>query len=286
MAVTFTNPLEVVKTKMQLQGELNLVSDRYKGIGDAFTRIARQEGIRGLQRGLISAYMTQFVMNGTRLGSYENIKESIGKLTGTSGQYSAWKNVVSGATAGCLAAALANPFEMTKTRFQAMGTSAKLAQQYEYTSVFGAFASIVKTEGIAGLWRGVSATVLRTGVGSAVQLSTFDGFKLLFIDAGVAQKDSTMLHLLSSFCSGLLVTIVMNPLDVVRTRLWNQKIVANHSGALYTGPIDCILKTVKSEGVFALYKGFLPHYFRLGPHTTLTLVSWSYLKKISNRNRD
>lgn len=51
-AVTFTNPWEVIKTRLQLQGELvkKTGSTRlvYKGIGHAFKKIARQEGLRGL----------------------------------------------------------------------------------------------------------------------------------------------------------------------------------------------------------------------------------------------
>ncbi len=54
---------------------------------------------------------------------------------------------------------------------------------------------------------------------------------------------------------GLLVTIAMNPADVISTRLYNQPVV-NGKGQLYTGLIDCIAKTVKTEGMRGLYKGF------------------------------
>lgn len=49
------------------------------------------------------------------------------------------------------------------------------------------------------------------------------------------------------------------------SRLYNQ------NGNLYSGVIDCLTKTVRSEGFFALYKGFLPHLARILPHTILTL---------------
>lgn len=45
----------------------------------------------------------------------------------------------------------------------------------------------------------------------------------------------------------------------------------NQNGELYKGVFDCLAKTVKTEGVFALYKGFLPHLARILPHTILTL---------------
>lgn len=40
----------------------------------------------------------------------------------------------------------------------------------------------------------------------------------------------------------------------------------------YRGPTDALIKVVKNEGIFALWKGFIPYYFRLGPHTVLTFI--------------
>ena len=45
----------------------------------------------------------------------------------------------------------------------------------------------------------------------------------------------------------------------------------NQTGNLYTGVLDCLLKTVKTEGLFAIYKGFFAHLARILPHTILTL---------------
>lgn len=49
------------------------------------------------------------------------------------------------------------------------------------------------------------------------------------------------------------------------SRLYNQ------NGNLYKGVFDCLLKTVRTEGFFAIYKGFIPHLARILPHTILTL---------------
>lgn len=40
----------------------------------------------------------------------------------------------------------------------------------------------------------------------------------------------------------------------------------------YKGSIDVLLKVGRHEGVFALWKGFIPYFFRLGPHTVITFV--------------
>lgn len=49
------------------------------------------------------------------------------------------------------------------------------------------------------------------------------------------------------------------------SRLYNQ------NGDLYKGVFDCFSKTVRTEGILAIYKGFLPHLARILPHTILTL---------------
>lgn len=40
----------------------------------------------------------------------------------------------------------------------------------------------------------------------------------------------------------------------------------------YKGAIDVLIKVCRHEGIFALWKGFWPYYFRLGPHTVITFI--------------
>ena len=81
----------------------------------------------------------------------------------------------------------------------------------------------------------------------------------------------------ASSLSGFLVTVAMNPADVISTRLYNQPVVAGR-GQLYSGLVDCAVKTVRAEGVRGLYKGFFAHYLRIGPHTLLTFIFWEQIK--------
>lgn len=72
---------QVVKTRLQLQGELQSAEAvvatgqrRYSGVIDAFRKIARHEGLRGLQAGLLPGVLFQASMNGTRLGLFAPVK--------------------------------------------------------------------------------------------------------------------------------------------------------------------------------------------------------------------
>lgn len=61
----------------------------------------------------------------------------------------------------------------------------------------------------------------------------------------------------------------------------------NQNGNLYKGVLDCLMKTVRTEGVLAIYKGFLPHLARILPHTILTLSlaeqTNKLMRKVENR---
>jgi solute carrier family 25 protein 34/35 len=61
----------------------------------------------------------------------------------------------------------------------------------------------------------------------------------------------------------------------------------NQNGNLYKGVLDCLMKTVRTEGLLAIYKGFLPHLARILPHTILTLSlaeqTNKLMRKVENR---
>lgn len=90
-AVLFSNPAESIKTRMQLQGELAETSLRsgqggpsrlYKNAFDCFTKTAKSEGIRGIQRGLGAALVYQVCLNGSRLGFYEPFRKLFNRMAG------------------------------------------------------------------------------------------------------------------------------------------------------------------------------------------------------------
>ncbi len=120
-AVTFTNPFEVIKTRLQLQGELQIQAKNtpYGNAFGAFIKIYRNEGVTGIQRGLFPAYIYQILLNGFRLGMYDPIKNGIQKsvdfVYGEERIPEVVSMVSAGAVAGVLGAAMASPFFLIKT---------------------------------------------------------------------------------------------------------------------------------------------------------------------------
>ncbi|GAA5804599.1 mitochondrial carrier domain-containing protein [Helicostylum pulchrum] len=291
-AVTFTNPWEVVKTRLQLQGELVRAgtlskADRpYRNSFQALKVVFQHEGIRGAQRGLSVAYFYQICLNGSRLGLYEPVHTKIIQtfhLKSDSSILAA--GVFSGAFAGVVGAVLGSPLYLIKTRRQAFSpVFNNIGHQHEMKSALSALSQIYKNEGIRGLYRGADAAMARAGVGSAVQMPTYMIGKDLLLKNGFADTFST--HFATSMFTGVLVCLAMNPFDVISTRMYNQGVDASGKGLLYKNTVDCAVKIVKIEGVRGLYKGFLAHYLRIGPHTTFMFVFMEQLKKMYTKHFD
>ncbi|GCC45341.1 hypothetical protein chiPu_0029408, partial [Chiloscyllium punctatum] len=110
-ACVLTNPLEVVKTRMQLQGELRPRGSYprlYRNVFHAAATICRADGWAALQRGLLPALIYQFLMNGIRLGTY-SVMEDAGYTSTEDGRVSGTRCTLAGALAGVTGAFLCSP---------------------------------------------------------------------------------------------------------------------------------------------------------------------------------
>ncbi|XP_020637735.1 solute carrier family 25 member 34 isoform X2 [Pogona vitticeps] len=174
MACVFTNPLEVIKTRLQLQGELRsrgTYPRHYRGVLQAMVAVSQADGIWGLQKGLTAGLLYQGLMNGVRFCFY-SYAEDLGLTQQPGG------TIVAGAMAGGLGAFVGSPAYLVKTHLQAQTVAAiAVGHQHNHQSVSSAFETIYKKQGLLGLWRGVSGAVPRVMVGSAVQLATFASAK-------------------------------------------------------------------------------------------------------------
>ncbi|RUS85577.1 hypothetical protein EGW08_006660, partial [Elysia chlorotica] len=282
LAGFFTNPLEVAKTRMQLQGELKAhgqYSVHYRNAFHALLTIARTDGILALQSGLVPALWYQFCMNGVRLGTYQ-VQINLGLTKDKNGKNSFPRTVCAGAFAGCVGSVVGSPLYLVKTQLQARANEAiAVGHQHPHESMSHGLKTIFQEHGPLGLWRGLNGAIARVTVGSAAQLSTFSTAKNLIEDTKIFQPNSVMTTLGASMVGGVAVTLFMTPFDVVSTRLYNQPVSSVGEGKHYAGLIDCFWKIFRAEGLWGFYKGWGPMYLRIGPHTTLCLVIWDQLRK-------
>lgn len=82
----------------------------------------------------------------------------------------------------------------------------------------------------------------------------------------------------ASMISAVATSTASLPFDNIKTKL--QKMKRLPDGTLpYSGFLDCVFKTAAREGVTGFWAGLPTYYFRVGPHSIITLLSSEYLRK-------
>ncbi|KAL2907280.1 Mitochondrial uncoupling protein 4 [Bienertia sinuspersici] len=305
-----THPLDLIKVRMQLQGESSSAATAANanlrpwpsvassgggtqtisiphnppkagpiGVG---VRIIKQEGVAALFSGVSATVLRQALYSTTRMGLYDIFKQKWAvpdpnPNSSGPGTLPLGRKIVAGLISGGIGAACGNPADVAMVRMQADGRL-PASERRNYKSVLDAIQRMCKDEGVLSLWRGSSLTVNRAMLVTASQLASYDQFKEMIIDNGV-MKDGLGTHVTASFSAGFVAAVVSNPVDVIKTRVMNMK-VASGETAPYNGAIDCAMKTVKSEGPMALYKGFIPTISRQGPFTVVLFVTLEQVRKL------
>ncbi|KAI0990177.1 hypothetical protein GJ496_010636 [Pomphorhynchus laevis] len=269
-------PFDLAKTRLQLQGQVidaSLKQLKYRGMIHAFVTIAKEEGMIALYNGLSPAVLRQATYGTLKMGFYNWSKcLIIGKKEET-----LFYNTICGMLAGGAAGFIANPTDLLKVRLQAARTGSGPKK-----SMVAYFIDIYQKEGFFGLYRGVIPTCQRAMIVTGVELGVYDCSKRYIIRTNLG-KDNILTHFWASVVAGLAGTIATNPIDVVRTRLMNQrkllKPVSGQSQILYRSSLDCMRQTVVNEGFLALYKGFFPLWLRLAPWNTTFFIVYEKMKK-------
>ncbi|XP_001948394.1 mitochondrial 2-oxoglutarate/malate carrier protein-like isoform X1 [Acyrthosiphon pisum] len=269
-SAVFVHPLEVLKFRMQLSGEKGTASD-HKNSFHAIINMAKNEKLSGFYKGITANFMRQIVFTSTRVGCYTSLIDELKKR----GQGTVINNAIASMSTGALAAFISTPTDIAVVRMTADGRLPAESRR-NYKGVFDALIKIRKDEGITGLWRGTVATILRAMTANLTQLMSYDEAKVYMME-NYNMENGLKLHTVSSMISGIVYSVCSNPMDVLKTRIQQQKIVDGK--AEYSGIIEVATTLVKSEGVMALWKGWPFYYLRVAPGTVLLFIFMEQLRK-------
>jgi solute carrier family 25 oxoglutarate transporter 11 len=283
LASCVTHPIDLIKVRMQLAGELSSGSARTGAIRTMID-VSKKDGISGLYKGLSASLLRQATYSSTRLGAYGPIKDMLTPKDIPNAPLSLPRKLLAGMLAGGCGALVGSPADLVMVRMQADGRL-PLEQRRNYSNVFSGLMRITKEENLLALWRGSGPNIFRAMLMSAAQLSSYDQMKQVMLKTKYF-KDDLITHFLASFSAGFIATVVTSPIDVAKTRIMNQKPDPVTGQLQYKGVSDCLIRTMKSEGFIGLYKGFVPNFMRLGPQTVLMFVfleqltrGWAAIRK-------
>ncbi|XP_008297737.1 calcium-binding mitochondrial carrier protein Aralar2 isoform X1 [Stegastes partitus] len=170
--VIFTNPLEIVKIRLQVAGEIT-TGPRVSALS-----VIKDLGFFGLYKGSKACFLRDIPFSAIYFPCYAHTKAY---LSDEDGRIGPAKMLFAGALAGMPAASLVTPADVIKTRLQV----AARAGQTTYSGLVDCFWKILREEGPRAFWKGAGARVFRSSPQFGVTLVTYELLQRWFyIDFG------------------------------------------------------------------------------------------------------
>ncbi|KAJ8097331.1 mitochondrial carrier domain-containing protein [Lipomyces tetrasporus] len=259
-----THPLDLAKVRMQTAEE------RGKTMMQTILHVFRNEGVFALYKGLSASILRQATYSTTRFGAYEKLKDW---ASGGSEVTPPFHVILPMAmAAGWLGGVVGNPADIINIRMQ-NDMALDPAHRRNYRNALDGLFRMTREEGPKSLFRGLHPNTTRAVLMTASQMVSYDEFKKALVNHVGMDSKSIYTHFAASMLAGLVATTVCSPVDVVKTRIMNAK--EKHQPAL------AILKeAVRSEGILFAFRGWLPSFIRLGPHTIVTFIVLEKLKSL------
>ncbi|KAJ3517865.1 hypothetical protein NLJ89_g229 [Agrocybe chaxingu] len=168
--VIFTNPLEIVKIRLQVQGEAAKVEGATpKGA----IHIIRQLGILGLYKGSSACLLRDIPFSAIYFTAYSHLKSDVFQEGYNGKKLSFLETLAAAGIAGMPAAYLTTPADVVKTRLQ---VEARKGQTH-YSGLRDAFVKIYREEGFRALFKGGPARVIRSSPQFGFTLLAYETLK-------------------------------------------------------------------------------------------------------------
>ena len=208
----------------------------------------------------------------TRFGVYEELKQTFKPETG---QPSFPALIAMASTSGFMGGIAGNPADILNVRMQ-NDAALPTAERRGYKHAIDGLIRMTREEGITSLFRGVWPNSTRAVLMTVSQLVSYDVFKKELLER-FHMKDNLTTHFSASFMAGFVATTVCSPVDVIKTRVMSAK--------TKEGIVSLVTRITASEGLMWVFKGWVPSFVRLGPHTIATFVFLEQHKKIYRKLR-
>jgi adenine nucleotide transporter 17 len=186
--VLLTCPLWVANTRLRLQSgkghghgapaKEEKEAKPYKGIVDAVTRIAKEEGVLSLWNGaqaslvLVSNPTIHFVV-------YDKVFAVMSKAALQEGRkrLTSWEIFLAGAIAKTVATVLTYPIQLAQSRLRAYKHGKAKEGEETYSNTFDLLVKVFKKEGVMGWFAGLNVKVVQTVLTAAFQFLCYESIK-------------------------------------------------------------------------------------------------------------
>lgn len=267
-AAMCTHPLDLVKVRLQTRGP-----SAPNTTLETFANILRNHGPVGLYSGLSASLLRQMTYSTTRFGIYEFLKSGVP----ASQRQSLPTLIAMSSVSGFLGGMVGNPADVLNVRMQ-HDAALPPAERRNYKNAIDGMLRMTREEGWKSLFRGVWPNSMRAVLMTVSQLASYDTAKSsLMTYFPKSFGDNIYTHFIASLMAGFLATTVCSPVDVIKTRIMS---------ASDKGSLSKLLSDVyRVDGVGWMFRGWVPSFVRLGPHTIATFMFLEYHKDLYRKYR-
>ena len=163
---------------------------------------------------------------------------------------------------GFLGGIAGNPADIINVRMQ-NDASLPAEQRRNYRNALNGIIRMSREEGLRVAFRGVLPNSLRAMLMTASQLASYDTIKHAIL-TNTPLKDNMGTHFAASIAAGFIATTICSPVDVIKTRVM--------SATESEGLVSLLGRIFRTEGLGWMFRGWLPSFVRLGPHTVATFI--------------
>ncbi|CAK9222905.1 unnamed protein product [Sphagnum troendelagicum] len=290
---TAVAPLERLKILLQVQNPFN---PKYSGTIQGLKSIWKSEGLPGFFKGNGTNCARIIPNSAVKFYSYEQASNIIlWTYRQQKGQENAELTPLlrlgAGACAGIIAMSATYPMDMVRGRLTVQTEDSP----HRYRGMFHAFRTIIKEEGARAVYKGWLPSVIGVIPYVGLNFAVYETLKDWVMKSPTFQPDDgaelgVVTKLACGAAAGTVGQTVAYPLDVVRRRMqmvgWKDaSSIITADGQVkapvqYTGMVDAFRKTVKNEGIGALYKGLVPNSVKVVPSIALAFVTYEVMKDL------
>lgn len=238
---------------------------------DCAKKTVQTNGVLGLYRGLSVLLYGSIPKSAVRFGAFETFKQ---KLVDERGQLSTVGKLGAGLGAGICEAILAvTPMETIKVKF--------INDQRSPNPKFRGFAhgvgQIVKQEGLSGVYKGLTATIMKQGSNQAIRFYVMESLKDLYKGDDLQKPVPKLVVGAFGAIAGAASVFGNTPIDVVKTRMQGLE------ASKYKNTFDCFITIWKNEGPLAFYKGTIPRLSRVCLDVAITFMIYDSFMDVFNK---
>ncbi|KAK7419318.1 Cu/Pi carrier [Neonectria magnoliae] len=259
-------PLDLVKTRRQVDSKL------YKSNFQAWGKIYRAEGVRGIFTGWSPTLLGYSAQGAFKYGWYEYFKKTYSDMAGPEAahKYKTGLYLAASASAEVLADLALCPFEAVKVRMQGSIPN-------PYRGTLHGVSAVVGKEGVAGLYKGLYPLWGRQIPYTMMKFASFETIVEMIYNGLPGQKSDyskaaqTGVSFTGGYLAGILCAIVSHPADVMVSKLNSSRA----PGEPFGGALGRIYKDIGFSG---LWNGLPVRIVMIGTLTGLQWMIYDYFK--------